>query len=75
MTVMAITRSDLYKLSSQDLLSFGVHEVAYVKPISIKGKRAFAVHAADGTALHVAEDESSALMAIFLGDLDAVSLH
>lgn len=38
--------------------------VAYVKPVVYEGEAAFAIHAADGTPMALAEDRSSAFEAI-----------
>lgn len=65
----------LKELSSQDFLSFGVHEVAYIKAVDVDGEEAFAVHAADGTPLSVMDTFDSAEIAAKQNDLETVSVH
>lgn len=62
-------------LSPQDLMSLGMEQVAYVKPIEIEGVGAFAVHAADGTQIAIMKSRDSAVAAILHNDLEAISLH
>ncbi|WP_025841246.1 DUF1150 family protein [Asaia platycodi] len=56
--------SDLRRMTHQDLKEFGMSRVAYVKPVVYEGEAAFAIHAADGTPMALAEDRSSAFEAI-----------
>ncbi|GBQ96975.1 DUF1150 family protein [Asaia lannensis] len=56
--------ADLRRMSHQDLKEFGMSHVAYVKPVMYEGEAAFAIHAADGTPMALAEDRSSAFEAI-----------
>ncbi|WP_035439809.1 DUF1150 family protein [Asaia sp. SF2.1] len=52
------------RMSHDDLKAFGMSHVAYVKPVVYEGEAAFAIHAADGTPMALAEDRSSAFEAI-----------
>lgn len=63
------------ELSDQDFLSFGLHEYAYVKKISVDNNEAFAIHAADGTPLTIMEDFNSALTVARQNDLEPVTVH
>ncbi len=65
----------LKSLSHQDFLSFGVQNVAYVKPVMIDGEVSYAIHAADGTPLSVMESKEEAYSMIRQNDLDAVVVH
>ncbi len=65
----------LKKLTSRDFLALGVQNVAYVKPIRIENKTAYAIHAADGTPLSVMEDMSTAVSTILHNELEPVTLH
>jgi len=56
--------SDLRRMTHEDLKEFGMSRVAYVKPVVYEGEAAFAIHAADGTPMALAEDRSSAFEAI-----------
>ena len=38
-------------LSSQDFRNFGVQQLAYIRPVLIQNRTAYAIHAADGTPL------------------------
>jgi hypothetical protein len=61
--------------NSQDLLGFGLGQVAYVRPMTIMNKSLFAVHAADGTPISVFDNEQAAMAALAQNDLDRVRLH
>jgi len=62
-------------LSPEDFAAFGEDHVAYVKPVSVNGVAAFAVHAADGTPLTVLPDREVASAAVRQNDLEPVSVH
>lgn len=70
---------DIFKLhkdvSNKDFLTFGIEDIAYVRPVMIEDRKAFAIHAADGTPLSVVESEDSALATIHDNDMDPVRLH
>ena len=55
---------DIRNLSQIDLGRLGLQQIAYVKPVMINGVNAFAIHAADGTPMAVAQNEDLALAAI-----------
>jgi hypothetical protein len=52
-----------------------VNRVVYIKPVSENGERVFSIHAADGTELAIIGSRASALAAIQLHALEAVSVH
>ncbi len=62
-------------MTSQDLLSYGLGQVAYVRTMKVLHKTLWAVHAADGTPLSVFDDEQAALAALAQNDLDPVRLQ
>lgn len=66
---------DLKDLSQRDFLNFGIHELAYIKPVNIQKRSAFAIHAADGTPLSIMETLDMALLAVRQNDLEAVTVH
>jgi hypothetical protein len=66
---------DIRHLSTADLGRLGVSQIAYVKPVVMNGARAFAIHAADGTPMAVAEDQMSALAAIVQHEMVAALVH
>lgn len=65
----------LKNLSSQDFLTFGMHDIAYVRRVEVEGQEAFAVHAADGTPLSVLDTQDEALSVIRHNDLESTVLH
>lgn len=62
-------------LSSQDFLAIGIHKMAYVRPIRVDNKTAYAIHAADGTPLSVLDTFDQAIFVIQDNDLEAASVH
>lgn len=60
----SVTILDIRHLSVEQLAGLGVSQIAYVKPVMMNGVRAFAIHAADGTPMAVAEDRDVAVAAI-----------
>ncbi len=65
----------LRAIAPADLAMLGIQDLAYVRPIAAKGKRGFAIHAADGTQLAVTASEAEALGIIRQNDLEPVSVH
>lgn len=69
---------DLLKgLSARDFLRIGIHEIAYVRPVSLTGqvKPAFAIYAADGTQISVLDSMDMAMATLRHNDLMPVTLH
>ncbi|CAK0766755.1 DUF1150 family protein [uncultured Gammaproteobacteria bacterium] len=62
-------------LSSQDLATFGLNVVAYVKPVVVDGAPMFAIHAADGTPLTVVAGRDNAFLTVLQHELHPVSVH
>jgi hypothetical protein len=65
----------LKKLTSRDFLTLGIHDIAYVKPVIVENRTAYAIHAADGTPLSVMGDMSAAVGLILNNELECVTLH
>lgn len=63
------------KLSDQDFLSFGIQQIAYVKMVEVEDKKAFAIHAADGTPLTIMDSYNDALVVARQNDLEPVTVH
>ncbi len=63
------------KITEQDFAALGLGEVAYVRPITIDGSLAYAIHAANGRAMGALASDSAAKAAIRQNDLEPVSLH
>ena len=55
---------DIRHLSAEQLAGLGVSQIAYVKPVMMNGTVAYAIHAADGTPMAVADDRDVAVAAI-----------
>jgi len=49
--------------------------IAYIKAVTIDGIRAYAIHAADGTALAIVKDRDVAFAAVRQHELEPVSVH
>jgi hypothetical protein len=71
----ANTETVLKALSRQDFLNFGMQQVAYIRPVNIQNRTAYAIHAADGTPLSVMDSFDTALTAVRHNDLEAVTVH
>jgi hypothetical protein len=56
--------TDIHHISTDELARLGVSQIAYIKPVVVNGEAAFAIHAADGTPMAVAEDQTVAMAAI-----------
>ncbi len=65
----------LRSLSSQDFLSLGMSQVAYVKPLEQDGHSYFAIYAADGTQMAVLANRAAALAVIRQHDMEPLTLH
>lgn len=62
-------------VSQQDLASWGLNDVAYVKAVPYEGDWAYAIHAADGTRMALVGDREVAFTAVRQHDLEPVSVH
>lgn len=67
--------TDIRTLSPADLGRLGMEQLAYVKPVMLNGARAFAIHAADGTPMAVAQDHSLAMAAIVQHEMVPAQVH
>lgn len=63
-TADAPQRIDIRHLTVEQLAGLGVSQIAYVKPVMMNGTRAYAIHAADGTPMAMAETPDVAVAAI-----------
>lgn len=61
--------------SGLDFANFGILEHAYVKRVSRRGRKPFAVHAADGSFLGRFADRETAFAALRLQDMQGLSQH
>ena len=61
--------------ASAALAQLGLAKLAYVKPIITDGAKMFAIHAADGTPMALAEEFGVAVAAIAQHEMVPVSVH
>ncbi len=62
-------------ISPQDLMVLGLQEVAYIKPVVVDGKAAYAIHSADGREVAIMASRQVAMAAIRQNDLEPLSVH
>ncbi|HCI47216.1 MAG TPA: hypothetical protein DFI00_07965 [Rhodospirillaceae bacterium] len=62
-------------LTTQDFLTFGINDVAYIRTIMEDGAEKYAVHAADGTELAVIDHLGQAIATIQHNELEVASVH
>ncbi len=70
-----VNMSELKSMSPEAFAYLGAPALAYVKEVEVEGEPAFAVHAADGTAIAIFDNRDYAFAAAKQNDLDAVSVH
>lgn len=66
---------DIRHLTESQLMELGVAQLAYVKPVLVEGSRAYAIHAADGSPMAVAEDQEVAMAAIRQHEMVPALVH
>jgi len=66
---------DVRKLSPEQFAQLGMTHVAYVKPVIVNGTAGFAIHAADGTPMALAEDRDVAIAAIVQHEMQPALVH
>jgi hypothetical protein len=66
---------DIHKITADELQRLGVSQIAYVKPVLVNGAPAFAIHAADGTPMAVAENRDLAMAAIVQHEMHPSLVH
>ena len=62
-------------LTAADLAHWGVNVVAYVKKIETEGGTAYAIHAANGEPLGLADSRDVAFAGLRQNDLEPASVH
>ena len=65
----------LRNLSVQDFLNFGLQQVAYIKPVKVENREAYAIHAADGSVLSVLDSIDHAKVVVRHNELEPVTIH
>jgi hypothetical protein len=66
---------DIRQLTSLQLAQLGVSQIAYVKPVPVDGRIAYAIHAADGTPMALAGDRALAFAAILQHEMIPTLVH
>jgi hypothetical protein len=66
---------DIRHLSAEQLGQLGVSQIAYVKAVMLNGEVAFAIHAADGTPMAVADDRDLAIAAVRQHEMVPTLVH
>lgn len=70
-----IVSERLRQMSTADLATLGVQDVAYIKPLQIEGSPAYGVFAANGTQAGILPTREAALAAVREHGLEPVSVH
>lgn len=66
---------DPHAMTKGDFAAFGNGDIAYIRPVSVNGEDAFAVHSADGLTLAVITDLDVAVAVVRQNELEPLSLH
>ena len=70
-----LASADLREMTRSELLRLGVPRVVYLRCGTIDGQPAYAIHAADGTAMAVVEDIQIAIELASDHDMTFVAVH
>jgi len=62
-------------ISREDLAIFGIETLAYVRPVTINGRKVQVIHAADGTLLTIVMDRDLAFVTLRQYEMDPQSVH
>ncbi len=65
----------LAQLSPMDWARFGLQQVAYLRPVTLNGVQAVAIHAADGTHIGAAPNMETAAAAVVEHEMAPVLVH
>ena len=65
----------LKNISAKEFALWGIQDIAYIRPVTVKGHTAYAVHAADGTQFAVMNAPDVAVAAVRQNDLEPLSVH
>ena len=72
---IALKTFDVRHMTSDQLGALGMTHIAYVKPVVVNGMAGFAIHAADGTPMALADDRATAMAAITQHEMLPLSVH
>jgi hypothetical protein len=70
-----VSLDQIRKITTDDLLSLGMKDVAYLKDIQVDGGTAVAIFAANGQQLALLPDRNTAIAAAVENGLAPVTLH
>ena len=65
----------LRAISQREFQALGNGHVVYIKPVTIMNRQAYALHAADGTAITLTDSSEAAWALALQNDLDPVTLQ
>ncbi len=65
----------LRPLSVDEFAALGAGDIAYVKPVEVEGRTAYALHAADGHELALMADREVAFATLRQNGLEPMSAH
>jgi len=66
---------DVRHMTADQLGALGMSHIAYVKAVVVNGSPGFAIHAADGTPMALADDRATAMAAIVQHEMLPLSVH
>jgi len=66
---------DVRHMTADQLGALGMSHIAYVKAVIVNGTPGFAIHAADGTPMALADDRATAMAAIMQHEMLPLSVH
>lgn len=62
-------------LTAQEMLAFGLKDIAYLKDVEVDGGTAVAIHAANGQQIALMPDRNTAVAAVWENGLAPVALQ
>jgi len=74
-TKIELRSFDVRHMTADQLGALGMSHIAYVKPVIVNGLAGFAIHAADGTPMALADDRATAMAAIVQHEMMPLSVH
>ncbi|HVJ51678.1 MAG TPA: DUF1150 family protein [Aliidongia sp.] len=72
---MNSSTTNFRQISTTDLATLGVQDLAFVKEVHVDDEIAYAIHAADGTQMALMTDRDIAFAAIRQNGMEPVSVH
>jgi hypothetical protein len=73
--MMMQTNEQMREMTTNDLATLGMQDIAYVKPVVVDGNSGYAIHAADGTQMALISDRDIAFAVVRQNELEPVSVH